>query len=109
MPRMRQSDYKIWDMELELPYRPNKRATTASGIEPGLGRQPPLLVNRRFLINIGLFKTRISCYRTSYSISRKPCFLNFRQYYNIAISLRLYSDKSPFKLRFCFFGKCEGL
>ncbi len=45
-------------MELELPFRPNKRATTASGIEPGLGRQPPLLVNRRFLINIGLFKTR---------------------------------------------------
>ncbi len=45
-------------MELELPFRPNKRATTASGIEPGLGRQPLLLVNRRFLINIGLFKTR---------------------------------------------------
>lgn len=45
-------------MELELPFCPNKRATTASGIEPGLGRQPPLLVNRRFLINIGLFKTR---------------------------------------------------
>ena len=34
-------------MELELPFRPNKRATTASGIEPGLGRQPPLLINWR--------------------------------------------------------------
>jgi len=58
MPRMRQSDYKIWDMELELPFRPNKRATTASGIEPGLGRQPPLLVNWSFLINIWFIKTR---------------------------------------------------
>ena len=38
---------KFWDMELELPFRPNKRATTASGIEPGLGRQPPLLINWR--------------------------------------------------------------
>ncbi|WP_205838034.1 hypothetical protein, partial [Lactobacillus crispatus] len=35
-------------------------ATTASGIEPGLGRQPPLLVNWSFLINIWFIKTRNS-------------------------------------------------
>ena len=51
------NDYKIWDMELELPFRPNKRATTASGIEPGLGRQPPLLIED-LLINIWFIKTR---------------------------------------------------
>lgn len=110
MPRMRHN-YKLRLTGLKILSLPDERATTASGIEPGLGRQPPLLVNRRFLINIGLFKTRnrkINCHRASYSISRKPCFLNFRQYYNIAISLRLYSDKSPFKLRFYFFGKREG-
>lgn len=108
MPRMRHN-YKL---RLKILSLPDERATTASGIEPGLGRQPPLLIGD-FLINIcfinALVTEKISCYRTSYSISRKPCFLNFRQYYNMAISLRLYSDKSPFKLRFYFFGKCEDL
>lgn len=55
---MRQSDYKILGYGIRIAILPDERATTASGIEPGLGRQPPLLVNRKFLINIGLFKTR---------------------------------------------------
>ena len=47
MPRMRQSDYKILGCGIRIAILPDERATTASGIEPGLGRQPPLLINWR--------------------------------------------------------------
>lgn len=56
MPRMRHN-YKLRLTGLKILSLPDERATTASGIEPGLGRQPPLLIED-FLINIGLFKTR---------------------------------------------------
>lgn len=46
MPRMRHN-YKLRLTGLKILSLPDERATTASGIEPGLGRQPPLLINWR--------------------------------------------------------------
>ena len=50
-------NYKLRLTGLKILSLPDERATTASGIEPGLGRQPPLLIED-FLINIWFIKTR---------------------------------------------------